>query len=77
MDLGSLYKTPREYYPSVKVAAKSLERLEIITNELTGMDLSLFSFFSLLFLCFCQLRCLQQTTMDWVAEMTNIYLSQF
>ena len=44
MDLGQqrLYNTPCEYYPSVKVANKSLESLEIITDELIGKGLSLY-----------------------------------
>lgn len=69
MDLGQqcLYKTPCEHYPSVKVAEKSLERVEIITDELIGKGQSVYSFFPLLFLCLCQLRCLQQNTIDWVA----------
>ena len=69
MDLGQqhLYNTPCEYYPSVKVADKSLERLEIITDELIGKGLSLYIFFPLLFPCLCHLRCLQQKTIAWVA----------
>lgn len=69
MDLGQqcLYKTPCEYYPRVKVAEKSLERVEIITDELIGKGQPVYSSFPLLFLCLCQLRCLQQNTIDWVA----------
>ena len=39
----------------------------IITDELIGKGQSVYSFFPLLFLCLCQLRCLQQNTIDWVA----------